>query len=209
MSAENLTVNLVESHVNKLQIISLFFIVLAAQQLLKKNKLLIYHIQVNNNWSAWRKLTLGFAKVQGMVGHGHPESLSRIDVSSRVVVTLGVFDVSAFFCRCEEEEEGAAKHAEKLLLQVSVGEKLHYAVALSARSLLLPMRFNLLVRFEETFFLLLFFFIQVLHQLVSFLLHYCHLLELISSWCSPYFTILAISAAAIISYRLFLFPMLT
>lgn len=53
-----------------------------------------------------------------MVRHRHPGSLSRIDVSSRVVVTLGIFHIVAFLCRCDsgEEEESCAKRAEKLLL---------------------------------------------------------------------------------------------
>lgn len=55
-----------------------------------------------------------------MVRHRHTESLSGIDVSSRVVVTLGVFHMSAFLCRCdcgeEEEGESGAERAEKLLL---------------------------------------------------------------------------------------------
>ena len=60
-----------------------------------------------------------------MVGHGHTESLPGIDVSSRVVVTLGVFRVGAFLCRrdCgggEEEEED--RGAQKLLpLHTGVG----------------------------------------------------------------------------------------
>lgn len=57
-----------------------------------------------------------------MVGHRHAESLSRIDVSSRVVVTLGVLHISAFLCRRgeEEEEESAAERTEKILLYTCV-----------------------------------------------------------------------------------------
>lgn len=56
-----------------------------------------------------------------MVRHRHTESLPGIDVSSRVVVTLGVFRMSAFLRRCdcgegEEEEESGTERAEKLLL---------------------------------------------------------------------------------------------
>lgn len=92
-----------------------------------------------------------------MVGHRHPESLARIDVSSRVVVTLGVF--RSFLCRCvcaeeEEEEEGEGESAaEKLLLDFGAEEKLHCALALRARSHWLPMRFRPLTGFEELFFL--------------------------------------------------------
>lgn len=71
-----------------------------------------------------------------MVRHGHPESLSRIDVSSRVVVTLGVFLLSEFLNRrdCGEEEEGDVKRAENLLFWISGEVKLHCAVALGART---------------------------------------------------------------------------
>lgn len=60
-----------------------------------------------------------------MVRHRHPESLSGIDVSSRVVVTVGVLLLGAFLrggARTEEEEEkrGDPEHGEKPLLQVSV-----------------------------------------------------------------------------------------
>lgn len=53
-----------------------------------------------------------------MVRHRDPESLSRIDVSSRVVVTLRVFLLSAFLSRrdCGEEEESCTERMEKLLL---------------------------------------------------------------------------------------------
>lgn len=71
-----------------------------------------------------------------MVRHGHTESLPGIDVSSRVVVTLGVF--RTFFCRCDrggEEEEGQERGAQMLLLlQTRVGKKLHCVVPVRARS---------------------------------------------------------------------------
>lgn len=73
------------------------------------------------------KLTLGFAEVQGMVRHRHPESLSGVNVSSRVVVTVGVLLLGAVLgggARTEEEEEEKKRtdpqHGEKPLLQVSV-----------------------------------------------------------------------------------------
>lgn len=119
-----------------------------------------------------------------MVRHRHPESLSRIYVSSRVVVTLGVFLLSAFLSRrdCgEEEEEGDVERAEKLLLWISGEDKLHYAVALRARTATHWQCVSVfLTGSGETFFLLLFFFIQVWQQRTPLLLHYRHLLELIS-----------------------------
>lgn len=45
----------------------------------------------------------------------------------------------------------------------------------------LAMRLRVLAGFEESFFLLLFFFIQALQLLIPLFFHYCHLLELISS----------------------------
>lgn len=71
-----------------------------------------------------------------MVRYRHPESLPRIDVSSRVVVTLGVFLLSAFLSRrsCGEEEESGVERADELLLQISVEDRLHCAVPLSART---------------------------------------------------------------------------
>lgn len=67
------------------------------------------------------ELTLGFAEVQGMVRHWHPESLSRVDVSPRVVVALGVLLVGGGG-RIEEEEEkrSHSEHTEKPLLLVRV-----------------------------------------------------------------------------------------
>ena len=64
-----------------------------------------------------------------MVGHGHTESLPGIDVSSRVVVTLRVFHVRAFLCRCDcgEDEESGAQRPENLRLSVGVREKVHCA----------------------------------------------------------------------------------
>lgn len=50
------------------------------------------------------ELTLGFAEVQGMVRHWHPESLSRVDVSPRVVVALGVLLLGGGG-RVEEEQQ--------------------------------------------------------------------------------------------------------
>lgn len=86
----------------------------------------------------WEKLTLRFAEVQGMVGHGHAESLPGIDVSSRVVVALGVSHIGAVLCRCdsgeEQEEDRAAKRTDKLLPRTTVGEKLHCADPVRARS---------------------------------------------------------------------------
>lgn len=61
-----------------------------------------------------------------MVRHRHPESLSGVNVSSRVVVTVGVLLLGAFLgggARTEEEEEKKRtdpQHGEKPLLQVSV-----------------------------------------------------------------------------------------
>lgn len=57
------------------------------------------------------ELTLGFAEVQRVVGHGHTESLAGINVSTCVVVTVGVFRIRAFLCRCDsgEEEEDSAE----------------------------------------------------------------------------------------------------
>ena len=69
-----------------------------------------------------------------MVRHGNAESLSGIDVSSRVVVTLGVLHLSAFLCRCAEEEQSGAKSTEKLLLCIAEETRLHCAVSLRARS---------------------------------------------------------------------------
>lgn len=71
-----------------------------------------------------------------MVRHRHPGSLPRIDVSSRVVVTLGVFLLSAFLSRrgCGEEEESGVERADKLLLQIGVEDRLHCAVPLGART---------------------------------------------------------------------------
>lgn len=52
-----------------------------------------------------------------MVRHGHSESLSGIDVSSRVVVTLGVFLLSRRDRGGgEEEKESGAERPEMLLL---------------------------------------------------------------------------------------------
>lgn len=70
-----------------------------------------------------------------MVGHGHTESLSGIDVSSRVTLTLGVFHLSAFLCRRDrgEEEQSGAQSTEKLL-HISVENRLHCYVPLTARS---------------------------------------------------------------------------
>lgn len=99
-------------------------------------KILTCHLWMNSG----EKLTLGFAEVQGMVRHRYAESLSRIDVSSRVVVTLGGFYISAFLCRCcEEEEESGAERTEKLLLYISVQEKLHCIVPLRAPNYCLAM----------------------------------------------------------------------
>lgn len=53
---------------------------------------------------ATAELTLGFAEVQGMVRHWHPESLSRVDVSPRVVVALGVLLLGGGG-RIEEEQQ--------------------------------------------------------------------------------------------------------
>lgn len=82
-----------------------------------------------------QNLTLGFAQVQGMIRHGHSESFSGIDVSSRVVVTLGVFVRGSFCCRPgwagEEDHESSA--VEKLLLRTNARGKLH-CVAGKART---------------------------------------------------------------------------
>lgn len=78
------------------------------------------------------ELTLGFAEVQGMVGHGHPGSLPGIDVSSRVVVTLGVLRVSAVLRRCgaeEEGEEGEEEEGREERGARRAGERAHGAVA--------------------------------------------------------------------------------
>lgn len=54
-------------------------------------------------------------------------------MSSRVVVTLGVFVLHGRRdCACEEDEESSA--VEQLLLDINAREKLHYAVALKART---------------------------------------------------------------------------
>lgn len=60
--------------------------------------------------------------MQGMVGHRHTGSLSRVDVSSGVVMALGVLHICAFLCATDagEEQQGAAKCAEKLLLHFSL-----------------------------------------------------------------------------------------
>lgn len=82
------------------------------------------------------QLTLGFAQVQGMIWYRHSESFSGIDVSSRVVVTLGVFVRRSLFGRraCAGQEDKESSAVEQLLLDINAEGKLHYAVALKTRT---------------------------------------------------------------------------
>lgn len=66
------------------------------------------------------ELTLGLAEVQGMVRHWHPESLSRVDVSPRVVVALGVLLFGGGGRIEEEKKRSHPEHTEKPLLLVRV-----------------------------------------------------------------------------------------
>lgn len=95
-----------------------------------------------------------------MVGHGHTESLSGIDVSSRVTLTLGVFHLSAFLCRRDrgEEEQSGAQSTEKLL-PISVESRLHCYVPLTARSHSAATRLRPTAGLEQSS--LFFFFAQV------------------------------------------------
>lgn len=63
-----------------------------------------------------------------MVGHRHSESLPGIDVSPRVVVTLGVLVLLRG--RAAEEQQGAAERAERVLLRAA--EDVHRVAAVSA-----------------------------------------------------------------------------
>lgn len=80
------------------------------------------------------ELTLGFAEVQGMVRHWHPESLSGVDVSPRVVVALGVLLFGGGGRIEEEKKRSHSEHTEKPLLLVRVEDWLHWAVSRRARS---------------------------------------------------------------------------
>lgn len=70
-----------------------------------------------------------------MVRDGNTESLSGINVSSCVVVTLGVFRLLLRGGEGGEEEQSGSKSTQQLLLYVSVGTSLHCSVSMEARSL--------------------------------------------------------------------------
>lgn len=59
-----------------------------------------------------------------MVGHWHPESFSRVDVSPRVIVALGVLLLGGGDRVEEQEEEKRTdpEHREKSLLLVRVDD---------------------------------------------------------------------------------------
>lgn len=77
----------------------------------------------------WRELTFGFAEVQGMVGHRNAESLPGVDVSSGVVVALGVFDICVFLCgRDFGDEEDGAQRVQNLPHRVHMEKNFHSAV---------------------------------------------------------------------------------
>lgn len=129
------------------------------------------------------ELTLGFAEVQGMVRYWHPESLSRVDVSPRVVVALGVFLLGGGDRIEEEEEEKRSnpEHTEKPPFLVRVEDGLHWTVSMRARKVTDWQQRAAtqlwLERFEGDFFRLLFlFFGEVSMQLAAQLSHYRHLL---------------------------------
>lgn len=69
-----------------------------------------------------------------MVRDGHTESLSWINVSSCVVVTLGVFRLLLRGGDGAEEEQSDAKSTQQLLLYVSVSTSLHCSVSMEART---------------------------------------------------------------------------
>lgn len=79
------------------------------------------------------ELTLGFAEVQGMVRYGDSERLSRVDVSPRIVVALGVSFLGGGGRIEEEEKRGDPEHTEKPLFLVRVEGGLHWTVSRRAR----------------------------------------------------------------------------
>lgn len=82
------------------------------------------------------KLTLGFAQVQGMIRYRNSESFSGIDVSSRVVVTLGVFVRGSVLGRrdCAGEEDKESSAAQLPLPDINARGNVHCAAVLKART---------------------------------------------------------------------------
>lgn len=69
-----------------------------------------------------------------MVRNGHAESLSGINVSSCVVVALGVFLLFLRRCDGAEEQQSDAKTTQQLHLYVKAATSHHFSVSMGARS---------------------------------------------------------------------------